>query len=120
MKLWPLLLLFSFPLQAAQVISKSCIEEGAQKLEYRFTYNPLSNNLYAWERHDIAVWGNVVWHNCFLHPISPATTSVAGYIIANVMSEGIRSVTNPANGRWFATNAVGIEQDQAGLDWCTQ
>ena len=120
MKLWLLFLLFSLPLQAAQVISSACITEVGTKLEYRFTANPNDGRIYAWERHDTVVWGTVVWHNCFLYPISPGTASVNGHTLSSVTSAGVHSVINPANGKWFTTNAVGIEQDPSGLDWCTQ
>ncbi len=111
-------LLFSLTAQAAQVISTACINEVATKLEFRFTHNPDNGKIYAWERHLTPVW-NTFWRSCFLYPISPGTL-VEGYAISNVSSLGLRTVINPVNGRWFQTNAVGIEQDQQGLDWCTQ
>ncbi|MCR4307670.1 MAG: hypothetical protein NUV80_03845 [Candidatus Berkelbacteria bacterium] len=115
-----LLLFFSGPSFAAQVISTACINEVAQKLEYRFTSNPNDGKIYAWERHDTLVWGTIVWHNCFLYPISPGTASINGFTVSGVMSASVRTITNPENGKWFTTNAVDIEQEQSSLDWCTQ
>ena len=114
-----LLLFFSVPSFAAQVISTACINEVGTKLEYRFTTNPNDGKIYAWGRYEYPVWGTT-WKACFLYPITPSTASVNGFTLSDVSTQGLRSVINPANGKWFTTNAVGIEQDQAGLDWCTQ
>jgi hypothetical protein len=113
-------LLLAFSAQAAQTISSACLSEVAAKLEFRFTFNPTDGRLYAWERHNTLVWGTVVWHSCFLYWIQPGSGITTGFPLSNETVAGLRSVANIANGKWFQTNAGGIEQDQSGLDWCTQ
>lgn len=136
MKTFLLLLLFSLPLQAAQEISECATWEVIGKLQPRFTRNTMTSVPYGWVRY-ISVPGQFTCGGglptvypvspfgkqrvCYLAPLTTETDFIATvFPLTNSTPGAIRSITNPANGIWFVTNAVGIEQDQASLDWCTQ
>jgi len=112
-------LLLAFPAHAAKVISNTCVAEVAANLEFRFTYNPNDNLIYAWERH-YSPYLYSYRLKCLLYGIQPSNATITGFPVENVSMGLLRDVTNPVNGVVFKTNAVGIEQDQPGLDWCTQ
>lgn len=121
---WLILLLLSLPAQAAQVISQACIDEVAQHLEPRFTFNPTEKRLYAWERHIIRTPGYfnnyADTHYCLLYYIIPnPMMDTAAFPISNATSGLLITwASNPKSRTSFKTNGSNFEQES--LDWCTQ
>lgn len=122
-KLFFALLFWPVALQAAPVISDACLTEVATKLEFRFTFNPTTGNIYAWERHIklVGAW-NTRERHCYLYWIAPGSGVTAGFPLSNVTNSinPPRLVMNLSNSIWFWTNAINIEGNQDGLNWCTQ
>ena len=126
MRKWILIfsLLFSAPAFSAQVISQACIDEVAQHLEPRFTFNPTEGRLYAWERHIIRTPG--YFNNyadtryCLLYYITPnPMMNTSAFPISNTTSSTlIHWEANPKSRTSFKTN--GYNFDQESLDFCTQ
>lgn len=113
MKKLPLLLFFlATSAQAAQYISDAAISEIATKLEWRFTHNPTTGQLAAWERHIQDDGTNV----CFVQFINPVGVTLTGFSVSPVQGTRLRLENN--NGTYFLTNAYGFSQSDK--DWCTQ
>ena len=94
--------------QAAQEIPLDQVTNVFSKIESRITHNPSDNIDYVWGRF-IGTGVYSKWRYCFLSPVG------------NFNPFGsVRTVINPSNGRWFITNAAGIESNPSDLDWCTQ